>query len=52
MFGETHLENVLRVSVVHFNVDLSQEVLQLLQGHLVVLILVRFPHAVDDPAGI
>lgn len=48
----THLEDFLCVGVVHFYVDLSQEVLQLLQGHLVVLVLVCFSHAVDDPADI
>lgn len=44
------LENFLCVDVIHFHVDLSQEVLQLLQGHLIVFIFVCFPHAVDDPA--
>lgn len=45
-----YLKNFLRIHVVHFHIDLAQEVLQLLQGHLVVFILVSFPHAVDDPA--
>lgn len=48
----SHLENVLCVSVTHFNVDLSQEVLQLFQGHHIVIILVCLPHAVDDPTGV
>lgn len=46
----THPEDVFCVGVVHLHVDLPQEVLQLLQGHLVVLVLVRLAHAVDDPA--
>jgi len=47
-----YLKNVLCIAVVDFDVDLSQEVLQLLQVHLVVIVFVGFSHAVDDPAGI
>lgn len=48
----TYLKNVLCISVTNFNIYLSQKVLHLFQGHHVVSILVCFPHAADDPAGI
>lgn len=48
----THFKNLLCVGVVNLHIDISQEVLQLLKGHHVVFVLVCFPHAVDDPAGI
>lgn len=38
----THPEDLPGIAVVHLDVELLQEVLQLLEAHLVVLVLVSF----------
>lgn len=48
--GASYLKQHGGVHVVHLDVDLAQEVLGFLQGHLVVAVFVGFPHAADDPA--
>lgn len=46
-----HLEEHVSVRVVHLNVDQAQEPLDLRQIQLVILVLIRFFQAVEDPAG-
>ena len=46
----THGEEHCSIRVIHLDVYLMQEVLELFQGHLVVFVLVRLAHAVEDPA--
>lgn len=46
-----HPEDLSSVAVIHLNVKLFQEVLQLLKAHLIVLVLVSFSQAGMNPAG-
>lgn len=45
-----HPEDLPRVAVIHLDVELFQEVLQLLEAHLIVLVFVSFSQARVNPA--
>ena len=46
-----HPEDLSGIAVIHLDVELLQEVLQLLEVHLVVLVFVSFSQAGMNPAG-
>lgn len=46
-----HPEDLPGIAVIHLDVELLQEVLHLLEAHLVVLVFVSFSQAGVNPAG-